>query len=283
MVMSRARRSWLAIVVAVAATLGAQGLLPSSAAHAAGEYISQEKGFDACVLPSTSAMQTWWNDSPYYNYYLYIGGSEKANCGGATLSSSWISTVVNQGWDLAFIWVGPQMPSSCSSDGWGDTISLNTSTAYSQGENQAIAAYNKLVNLSVNVTNAPVIYDLEAYNGGSSCRAAAKSFMKGWADQMAVAPAQLSGTYGSACASYIDDFASDGNPPDFVDPAAWGSGQSTSSIPCVSSTHWTHNQRHKQYAGGHNETYGGVTINIDNDCANGPVYGNRGNSDGTCV
>jgi hypothetical protein len=107
--------------------------------------------------------------------------------------------------------------------------------------------------------------------------------MKGWADQMAVAPAQLSGVYGSACASYIDDFASDGNPPDFVDPAAWGSGQSTSSIPCVASTHWTHNQRHKQYAGGHNETYGGVTINIDNDCANGPVYGNGGNMDGTCV
>lgn len=281
--MRRTRTAWLGSLLAALAVVGAPALVPATSAHAAGQYISQEKGFDACVLPSTSAMQTWWTNSPYYNYYLYIGGSEKANCGGATLSSSWISTVVSQGWDLVFIWVGPQMPSSCSSRSFSDTISLNTSTAYTQGENEAAAAYNKLVNLSVNVTNAPVVYDLEGYNGGSSCRAAAKSFMKGWADQMALAPAQKSGTYGSACSSYIDDFASDGNPPDFVWPAAWDGNPSTSSVSCVSSSHWVNNQRHKQYQGGHNETYGGVTINIDTDCANGPVYGNGGIQDGTCA
>jgi hypothetical protein len=33
-------------------------------------------------------------------------------------------------------------------------------------------------------------------------------------------------------------------------------------------------QRHKQYWPGHNETYGGVTMNIDNDCSNGPVEDN---------
>lgn len=281
--MRRPRKPWLALLLAVTAFAGAPALSSTAPANAAGQYVSQEKGFDACVLPSTSAMQTWWNSSPYYNYYLYIGGSEKANCGGATLSSSWINTVVGQGWSLVFIWVGPQMPSSCSSGGWGSTISLNTSTAYTQGQNEAHAAYLKLGNLGVNVNNAPVVYDLEGYNGGSSCRAAAQSFMKGWADQLALAPAQLSGTYGSACSSYIDDFASDGNPPDFVWPAAWGSGISTGSVSCVSSTHWTHNQRHKQYSGGHNETYGGVTLNIDSDCANGPVYGNGSNLDGTCV
>ena len=281
--MLRARRSWLAVLLAVIAAVGAQGLLPTTSADAAGQYISQEKGFDACTLPSTSAMQTWWTYSPYYNYYLYIGGSEKANCGGATLSSSWITTVTNQGWDLVFIWVGPQMPSTCSGRSWAYTISLNTSTAYSQGQNEAAAAYNKLVNLSVNVNNAPVVYDLEGYNGGSSCRAAAQSFMKGWADQLALAPAQKSGTYGSACSSYIDDFASDGNPPDFVWPADWDGNPSTSSVSCVSSSHWIYNQRHKQYRGGHNETYGGVTINMDSDCANGPVYGNGGITDGTCA
>jgi len=280
--MRRIRNARAAILLAATALACASTLLPTASASAAGEYVSQEKGFDACTLPSTSAMQTWWTDSPYYNYYLYIGGSEKASCGGATLSSSWINTVTAQGWDIVFIWVGPQMPSSCSSRSWADTISLNTSTAYNQGDNEGAAAYTKLVNLGVNTTNAPLVYDLEGYNGGSSCRAAAKSFMKGWADQLALAPAQKSGTYGSACSSYIDDFASDGNPPDFIWPADWGNGMSTSTVSCVSSSHWTSNQRHKQYAGGHNETYGGVTLNIDTDCANGPVYGNGGNMDGTC-
>ena len=34
---------------------------------------------------------------------------------------------------------------------------------------------------------------------------------------------------------------------------------------------WTQHQRAKQYRGGHNETYGGVTLNIDNDQFNAPV------------
>jgi len=40
---------------------------------------------------------------------------------------------------------------------------------------------------------------------------------------------------------------------------------------CVSSSSWASHQRLKQYIGGHNETWGGVTMNIDTDCANGPV------------
>jgi hypothetical protein len=282
--MRRSRRSWLAVLVVVAALAAAPGLLPTTSARAAGQYISQEKGFDACTLPSTSAMQTWWTYSPYYDYYVYIGGSEKANCGGATLSSSWINTVTAQGWDLVFTWVGPQMPyGTCSSRSWANNISLSTTTAYNQGYNEASAAYAQLANLGVNTTNAPVVYDLEGYNGGSGCRAAAQSFMKGWADYLELAPAQKSGTYGSGCSSYLDDFASDGNPPDFVWGADWGTGISTSGISCVPSGHWVNNQRHKQYQGGHNETYGGVTLNIDADCANGPVYGNAGYADGTCV
>jgi hypothetical protein len=272
------------VVLAVAALTGASTLMRIDSASAAGQYISQEKGFDACTLPSTSTMQTWWNSSPYWNYYLYIGGSQKANCGGATLSSSWIDTVTAQGWQLVFIWVGPQMPSSCSSRTFSHTISLDPSTAYTQGHNEGDAAYAQLVNLGINVTNAPVVYDLEGYNGGSTCRAAAKSFMKGWADDLDLAPAQQSGAYGSACSSYINDFASDGNPPDFVWPAAWDNNPSTSTISCITSTNWASSQRHKQYAGDHNETYGGITINMDSDCANGPVYGSYGDVlDGVCA
>ena len=48
-----------------------------------------------------------------------------------------------------------------------------------------------------------------------------------------------------------------------------GTGQPTTSDPYVPSADWADNQRLHQYEGGHNETYGGVTINIDNDYLDG--------------
>jgi len=36
---------------------------------------------------------------------------------------------------------------------------------------------------------------------------------------------------------------------------------------------WWNHQRIHQYAGGHNESYNGVTINIDNDVVDGAVVG----------
>jgi hypothetical protein len=40
----------------------------------------------------------------------------------------------------------------------------------------------------------------------------------------------------------------------------------------VPSSDWVNQQRHKQYQGGHNETWNGSTINVDSDCANSWVY-----------
>jgi hypothetical protein len=57
-----------------------------------------------------------------------------------------------------------------------------------------------------------------------------------------------------------------------IDGAAWDGVKSTRSMPCVGSGLWTNRQRHKQYRGDHNETWNGVTLSVDNDCSNGPVY-----------
>ncbi len=46
--------------------------------------------------------------------------------------------------------------------------------------------------------------------------------------------------------------------------ANWN-GQATTSDAAVPSTDWANHQRLHQYRGAHNETYGGVTINIDSD------------------
>ena len=235
------------------------------------------EGLDSCTAPSTTQMADFWSNTPYYYWGIYIGGNERA-CSQPNLTPSWISTVtsgsangISMQWKLLPFWVGPQDP--CE-PGFGNYISLDTSTAFSQGKDEAISAYNEwVINLGQS-SDTPIDYDLE-YSGGtitSSCLAAIRSFINGWVYQLHIAPAQKAGVYTSTCAGDISTFATIANPPDFIDGAAWGSGTSTSNMPCVSSSYWVNQQRHKQYQGGHNETWNGATINVDSRCANSWVY-----------
>jgi hypothetical protein len=157
---------------------------------------------------------------------------------------------------------------------YGSYISLNTTTAFTQGQTQAASAYSAGLSL-FGTSDFAVAYDLEAFvYTDSVCLAAVKSFMSGWTEYLDNPPAQKSGTYGSTCGSTLDSFASIARPPDFIWGAQFSSPPvpSTSSMSCVNSGHWVFNQRHKQYRGTHNETYNGVTLSVDNDCANGPVF-----------
>jgi hypothetical protein len=222
-------------------------------------------GVDSCGF-SVSSAQAFWSNTPYYNLGIYIGGDEA----GCPYSSSFASSVLSQGWHLMPLWVGPQ--SACGS--WANTISDNTSTAFSQGETQEYDAASTLSSWGWNITDTPLIYDLEAYNtGNSTCVAAAKSFIAGWDYDASISPPQLSGVYGSSCGSDLSAFASLGsNNPYFIFGADWDGNGNTNVLACVSSSYWVNHQRLKQYQGGHDETWNGVTVNVDSDCANGPMY-----------
>jgi hypothetical protein len=237
-------------------------------AYPGGGGAANGKGFDTCAAPSTSQMQAWWSNTPWSFVGIYIGGAVRA-CSQPNLTSSWLNTTYSQGWRHSMIWVGPQAP--CTT--FSSRISYDTATAYTQGQDEAKKAYNALVALGVtnNAAGTPVVYDMEGYTNDSSCRAAVKSFMQGWVDQLAVAPAQVSGVYGSACNSYLSDLATMARPPKYIWAAAWDGNPSTSTLSCVGGTSWASHQRLKQYQGDHNETYGGVTLNIDSNCANGPL------------
>ena len=262
--LSPARAAALALATAASAMLSAG----AARAVPAGNGINQGLGFDACTAPSTSTMQKWWSGTPWSWVGIYIGGAVRA-CSQPNLTASWMNTTYAQGWRYELLWVGPQAP--CSA--FATRMSYDTTTAYSQGKTEAISAYNALVGLGFasNALNTPVTYDMEAYPNTSSCRAAVKSFMQGWVDQLAVAPAQVSGVYGSACGTYVDDFAAIARPPRFINAADWDGDHSTWNLSCIASSHWTSSQRFKQFQGGHNETWGGVTLNIDSNCANAPT------------
>jgi hypothetical protein len=275
----------LKVALLVAAVAAQMVLFSSTAAPAyalsggSGAGISMH-GFDTCQDPSVAAARAWWTNTPWSWIGLYIGGSEMA-CSQPNLSASYLNTLHSIGWRFNFIWVGPQAP--CS--GFGVTFSSNTTTAYSQGKAEARAARSKLISLGItnSAQGTPITFDLEAFNA-SACNAlaAAKSFVRGWVDQLHVAPAQSAGVYGSTCASQLQSYAAV-HPPDYIWGANYDGNQRTSVMSCVSSSSWTNHQRLKQYIGGHDETWGGVRMNIDTDCSNGPVAPTGGNFGTACL
>jgi glycoside hydrolase-like protein len=236
-----------------------------------GSGIDQAKGFDTCQDPNTSQMQAFWTGTPYFWLGTYIGGSLMA-CSQPNLSADYLNSVHSQGWDFEFIWVGPQPP--CT--GYNQRFSSDPNTAYQQGKNEAISAWSLLTN-TLGVTNfaggTALVYDLES--SPSACQAATNSFISGWDYQLQLAPAQKAGVYGSVCGSNLAALASISNVPDFIWGAWYNGNPSTGNLDgggCgVPNGWWGYSQRLKQYNGGHNETWNGVTLNIDNDCANGPT------------
>ncbi len=229
-------------------------------------------GVDSCAAPTVPQMQAFWTNTPYYFWGVYIGGDERT-CSQPNLTSSWVSSVTNgpnQHWELSPWWVGPQAP--CNSGSFTYVFSYNTSTAYSQGENEAISAYDAVVLLGMG-SDTPVAYDLEAFDtSNSSCVAAAQAFINGWTHQLSVAPPQTSGVYGSTCASDLTAYASISLPPEYIFGANYDGNSDTSVMACVPSGYWGNSQRLKQYENTHSETWNNQSLNVDSDSSNGPVY-----------
>jgi hypothetical protein len=269
---------FIAVVGALMAPLASNPPPAHALSNGSGAGVGMH-GFDTCLDPSEGAMNAWWPNTPWYWAGVYIGGSEMA-CSQPNLTARWLNDQAHTGWRFQFIWVGPQAP--CT--GFGVTFSTNAATAYQQGRNEAGAARAKLVSLGVTnqAKGSPLVYDLEAFNP-SSCNAlaAARSFVQGWVDRLHVAPALVAGVYGSTCASSLQSYAS-ARAPNFIWGANYDGNQRTSAMACVSSSSWTSHQRLKQYLGGHFETWNGVTLNVDTDCANGPVAPTGANVNSSC-
>ena len=234
--------------------------------------VIQAQGFDSCYLPTISQMQTWWNHSPYEFYALYLGGIHLPSiC--PTASAAWVSAVHQQGWSFVPTWVGPQAP--CSS--YKYKMSSDPATSYQQGRQEADLASQKAA--SMGLTNygwggTIIYYDLEPYGVPTpECRQPVQAFMNGWVERLEEL-GNLAGGYGSRN-SYPSDWASIAHVPDDVWPASWyASGYDPyASVYGISWLEglWLNHQRIRQYAGDLNNTWGGVTLTIDIDVADGMV------------
>ena len=92
-----------------------------------------------------------------------------------------------------------------------------------------------------------IFYDLEGYSD-SSCRNESDAFIQGWTDRLSELD-YLSGVYGSACGSYMEDFADNNPAPDQMWFADWDGNPNVYEVSCVDSDYWIYNQRFKQYKG----------------------------------
>jgi Rv2525c-like, glycoside hydrolase-like domain len=229
-------------------------------------------GFDACATPSRREMSAW-DESPYRAIGVYIGGANRG-CAQPNLTASWVAEQVAAGWHLIPTYVGLQAPtSSC-----GSCAKLSAAAATSQGVAAANDAADQAQAVGIGA-GSPIYFDMESYSTGGSASSATLDFLSAWTARLH-ALGYVSGVYGSGASGVTDLSARIGSgylEPDDIWVADWN-GRTGSSDPYLPSTAWL-GHRIRQYRGGHDETYGGVTINIDNDYVEADTVGTATASD----
>ncbi len=241
--------------------------------------VSLNRGFDKCTAATASQMQTWWDNSPFYDANIYISGRNRG-CSQPQLTAAWVNTVAAQGWGLIPTIVGYQSPCVASTSTTLQKHSSDPAVAETQGRGEAdiaIADANAL-----GLTQGTILYyDMERYDdtsGTGACSTPTKAFLKGWTDRVKEL-GYISGVYGSPT-NAVGDWV---NIPlasrmDAVWLARWDNVPSVwtyaAPSPLVPETAWANHQRIKQWQAPHNETWGGVTFNIDGNIADAPVAAN---------
>ena len=232
------------------------------------------QGFDACEIPTLSELQAWFNGSPYQTVNLYIGGISRA-CDNDALNAAYLQQMFNQGWRFIPTWVGPQAP--CTD--FNNRFSYDITTAYAQGVDNANQARAKL--LALGLTNpdgtGSVVYDdLEYFTYSDDCSDAARAFVQGWTDRLQQLGI-ISGLYATSRNLDQNQIYTLQPPPNVVWIAEWYKPPgyrpdvTVWDVDWLDDIYWSHHQRVYQYSGGHNETWSGVTINVDSNVLDGLV------------
>ena len=260
------RRGVALLACAVACAIVAAG--GSAAVRSAQTTVYTGYGFDACSAPSLAAL-TAWTASPYRSLGIYIGGANRG-CANGNLSADWVTSAVAAGWSLMPLYVGLQAP--CVGQSGLAHLSTNTVTAGTQGVAAADDAVSDAAGLGL-PAGSPIYFDMEGYSTkDAACTSDVQSFVTGWVGELH-AKGFAAGVYGSAASTIRDVGALGPSLPDDVWIADWNGNTSVFGDPYVSDSLWTDHQRIHQFKGGHKETWGGVTLDIDGDYVDAAVVG----------
>jgi hypothetical protein len=232
-------------------------------------------GFDQCLAPSQQAMNAWLNNSPFLAVGIYTSGASRACRNQPNLTPAWVTTQLRNGWRLLPITLGPQAPCNPRFPRYGnDPVITNDpgakgryNKARKQGYAEAGTAVAAAGGLGISA-GSTLWYDLEGFDQTNArCTNASLAFLSGWTRGIHDLN-YVSGVYSSAGSGiWALDQARMKDPtaynlPDRIWIARWD-GKADTSTTYIGGAGWRPGGRMKQYLGGHNETWGRVTINID--------------------
>jgi len=270
-----ARSAVVVLTALAAATAGLSAAAPAQAANRVTPGNFTGYGFDQCVAPTQTAMDRWLTTSPFLAVGIYISGDSRACRSQPNLTSNWVSTQLANGWRLLPITLGPQASCSTRFPRYGNDPVINWrpensyGSARGQGRSEAAKAVRAAKALGIS-PGSSLWYDLEAFDiRSTNCRESALSFLSAWTNKLH-ALGYVSGVYSSAASGIkaLDDANATRRGqytmPDQVWIADWN-GKADVYSSYVRANSWMPHKRVHQYRGGHNETHGGVTINIDSN------------------
>lgn len=208
-------------------------------------------GFDTCAAPSSGVMQAWLASSPYRAVGIYIGGADRA-CAQPNLTAAWVRQQAIAGWHFIPLYAGPQA-----------AFGQLTAPAQ-QGTADADDAAAQAEALGFGL-GTPLYYDMEAYSPAESV--AALQFLSAWTSELHRLGFD-SGVYSSS-SSGISDLARQYATgryaiPDVIYDASWNGAANVldGNIPA---TAWPGGLRIHQFSGNVLQTFGGDSMQIDQD------------------
>ena len=278
-----------ASLVAVLVTTLVAGLfaaLPSAPAYAANPVTPgtfKGLGFDQCDAPSQAAMSAWIKSSPFRAAGIYISGNSRACRTQTNLTPTWVRNQLAAGWHLMPITLGPQASCSTRYPRYGKnidpTINPSSTNIYSAARAQGRAEAKKAVSTAKSPRHRPRAARSSTTSrpspparaprapprpSGSSPPGRPSCTPSATRPASTPAPPPASGcstTRGSRANNPLHAARPD------LDRRLERQGQHAAP-PTSAATGGSPTRRAKQYRGGHNETWGGVTINIDRNYLN---------------
>jgi Domain of unknown function (DUF1906) len=231
------------------------------AAPALGSQVANYRGlgFDTCTAPSAAYMGAWRDRSRYRAIGIYIGGSDEA-CTQPNLTRGWLRREAAVGWHFLPLYVGPQAA-------FGELSSRPGRQGHAAADDAAAQA--RRLGLG---PGTPIYYDMEGYPPGQA--AAVLRFLSAWTTVLH-SLGYSSGAYSSS-SSGIADLARQYSShryaiPDVIDDALWN-GQQNTRDSVYQAGEWVNHRRAHQFDGNVIQTFGGVTLNIDQDFLNVHVH-----------
>ncbi len=273
----RLRRTLAAAVAAAATVVATLTTVPAEAANPVTPGNFTGHGFDQCLAPSQRAMNTWLKHSPFLAVGIYIAGDSRGCRNQPNLTPTWVGTQLRKGWRLLPITLGPQASCHPSFPRYDDDHTINPrpgsngnySRARKQARHWAGETVDKAQHLGI-VKGSTLWYDLEGFDlSHTRCRESALAFLSAWTTKVHDLD-YVSGVYSSAGSGIkMLDNVRVNRPgrfalPDRIWIARWD-GRANTRTDYIRDDGWLPGGRMKQYRGGHTETWGGVSINIDSN------------------